>query len=199
MVLPGLAAPLGAADPMAPHQALDVAAADVLAREPKGFPHPSGSVASAIPRRLSQSRVAMTRRPTSRLLVVVQLDSERRLDRAAGERWFRQTAAVWICAPAVRPTRARARRRSRVPRREPVRAEAGSSRGSGGLAASRAARGSAPARDPVARPTGSSGWSLVDSQLAVWLGRLLASHVPWRRSFSARLAPGKWWAHGRPL
>jgi hypothetical protein len=37
------------------------------------------------------------------LLVVVQLDSKRRFDRAAAERWFRREAAVLTGAPARRP------------------------------------------------------------------------------------------------
>jgi hypothetical protein len=36
------------------------------------------------------------------LLVVVQLDSKRRFDRAAAERWFRREAAVLTSAPARR-------------------------------------------------------------------------------------------------
>ena len=40
------------------------------------------------------------------VLLVVQLDSERRLDRAAADRWFRLGAAVSTSAPARRPERA---------------------------------------------------------------------------------------------
>jgi hypothetical protein len=39
------------------------------------------------------------------LLPLVQLDSERRLDRAAADRWFRRGAAVSTCAPGPRPQR----------------------------------------------------------------------------------------------
>src|SRR3954451_20672266 len=46
--LPALAAPLGAADPMAAHQALDAATADVLTRQPQYFPHSSGSVGEVV-------------------------------------------------------------------------------------------------------------------------------------------------------
>jgi hypothetical protein len=56
--------------------------------------------------------------PLTRRLLFVQLDSERRLDRAASDRWFRRGAAVLTCAPAVRPVGASAapRRRRSQPR-----------------------------------------------------------------------------------
>jgi hypothetical protein len=47
---------------------------------------------------IEQSRVAMAPGPAARLLVVVQLDSERGLDRAAADRRFRHRAAVSTCA-----------------------------------------------------------------------------------------------------
>jgi hypothetical protein len=47
------------------------------------------------------------------LLLLVQLDSERRFDRAAADRRFRLGAAVSTCAPARRPRRARVAAASR--------------------------------------------------------------------------------------
>ena len=88
------------------------------------------------------------------LLRFVQLDSKRRFDRAAAERWFRREAAVLTSAPVRRPERAS----SAYPRRRPD--PSGRSTLRGGRRAGRANRGRrSPANRPVApvppRPWGS--------------------------------------------
>src|SRR4051794_8942359 len=79
----------------------------LLAAQDEALPHRQTEqrhVRYRVPR---SATVRRERAPVaSRLLLVVQLDSERGLDRAAADGWFRQEGAVSPCAPAHRPERA---------------------------------------------------------------------------------------------